>query len=659
MKEWFTASEMAELALPDIPATKRRINSLAEREKWQSPATEWHAERNPRGLWRRRDGRGGGVEYHYALLPSRAQAKLVTMFRPEPDWVGPDGSRQIRAALDRKEAWDHYAGLSDSKKDRAKEWVEILNAVRALTKGGTQKDLAVQLICDQRGIGKSTYYKREREVAGIDAKDWLPYMVDRRVGRTATTECDPEAWEFLKADWLRLEQRSFAACHRDLERAAAEHGWEIPSARTLERRLLDLPVAIRVFCREGLEALKRLYPAQERDRTQFHALEAANADGHRWDVWVQWPDGEISRPCMVAIQDLYSGMILSWRLDKTFHKDVVRLAIGDMVEQWGIPDYIWLDNGRDFASKWITGGAPNRYRFKVREEEPAGILTTLGVEVHWTTPYSGQSKPIERAFRDFCDNIAKHPAFAGAWTGNTVANKPENYGSKAVPLEDFIKVVADGILEHNTRKKRQSRVCRGVHSFLDVFSASYAQAPIRKVAGDDERRRLWLLAAESVRTGKRDGSIRLLDNRYWAEFLHAHLGQPMVIRFDPQDVHAGVHVYRLDGVYVGFAPCEEAAGFANADAAREIGRKRNAFMKATRAAAKLERSMPIEQVAALIPMIEEPPAPDSKVVRPMVFGNLVLKPTPADDAREEAEVFDFGGAFAKGVLRLVADNTEG
>ncbi|WP_245528436.1 transposase domain-containing protein [Gluconobacter morbifer] len=45
-----------------------------------------------------------------------------------------------------------------------------------------------------------------------------------------------------------------------------------------------------------------------------------------------------------------------------------------------------------------TGGIPNRFRFKVKEDEPVGIMTQLGVEVHWTTPYSGQSKPIERAW---------------------------------------------------------------------------------------------------------------------------------------------------------------------------------------------------------------------------------------------------------------------
>ena len=53
-------------------------------------------------------------------------------------------------------------------------------------------------------------------------------------------------------------------------------------------------------------------------------------------------------------------MILAWRLAKTENKETVRLVIGDMVERQGIPDRVTLDNGRAFASKWITGRLPNR-----------------------------------------------------------------------------------------------------------------------------------------------------------------------------------------------------------------------------------------------------------------------------------------------------------
>ncbi|MGC9445478.1 transposase domain-containing protein [Cereibacter johrii] len=49
------------------------------------------------------------------------------------------------------------------------------------------------------------------------------------------------------------------------------------------------------------------------------------------------------------------------------------------------------------ALKVVTGGAATRYHFKVKEDDVPGLFTALGCEIHWATPYSGQSKPTERA----------------------------------------------------------------------------------------------------------------------------------------------------------------------------------------------------------------------------------------------------------------------
>ncbi|CUW41101.1 putative transposase (Bacteriophage Mu, transposase 25-230; Transposase, Mu, C-terminal 244-310) [Magnetospirillum sp. XM-1] len=372
---------------------------------------------------------------------------------------------------------------------------------------------------------------------------------------------------------------------------------------------------MRVLAREGEDALKRLYPAQTRDRSMFHALEAVNGDGHKFDVFVRWPDGEIGRPMMVAFQDLYSGKIVAWRVDKSENRDSIRLALGDLVEDWGIPEHIWFDNTRAFANKALTAGTASRFRFKVRDEDPVGLCALLGIQVHFTLPYSGQSKPIERAFRDLCDSVARHPAFAGAWCGNNPMAKPENYGSKAVDLDDFLRVLAEQLAEHNARPGRRSQVCGGVKSFDQAFAESYEISAIRKA--EPEQRRLWLLAAEGVKVDRTDGKIKLLGNVYWSDSLHDHLGQPLIARFDPDDLAADLHVYRLDGGYIGAAACIDAAGFADAAAAREHGRARRTWMKAAKTMLAAERRMDAAEFAALIPSAAPPIALESKVVAPM------------------------------------------
>jgi len=368
------------------------------------------------------------------------------------------------------------------------------------------------------------------------------------------------------------------------------------------------------MARKGQEAHDRLFPAQERDRSMFHALEAVNADGHKFDLFVRWPDGEIVRPLLSAWQDVLSGKILSYRIDKSENSDAIRLSFGDLVEAYGIPSYAFLDNGRAFASKWLTGGSPTRYRFKVKEDEPFGILPTLGVKVHWCRPYHGQSKPIERAWRDFCEYVAKHPAFEGAYTGNNPTAKPENYGSKAIDLDVFLKILATEIAEHNAREGRTGGVTNG-RSFDQVFAESYENSVIKKAT--KEQRRLWLLTAESVSVRKQDGTIHMQfekRNRYWCEELQEFAGKKIVVRFDPQKLHDEVYCYTLDGRYIAAAQCVEAQGFGDTEAAREQAKDLKRFRRATKAKLAADRSMSVREAAAMLPEIAGADAPEAKVV---------------------------------------------
>lgn len=647
MKKWFTPAELASKNLPDVPTTEQGVRLLAKRAGWQDC-------RNMAGsaLARRRKGRGGGWEYHYAVLPQRAQERLVARdtaqkLAAEQEQSGAKNGHDTRSS---RVDWPWYDRLPERWKKVAGRRKAILDAVDALARGGILVNQAVHEVGRQNKVGASTIYQWRDLVAGLDSADWLPALAPRYTGRTASVECDPRAWEFIKRDYLRKSQPSFESCYQRLQSAAQEHGWTVPSSRTLYRRIeREIPKALVVLERKGEEALKRMFPSQERDRTMFHALEAVNADGHKWDVFVRWPDGTVGRPVMVAIQDLYSNKILARRYDRSENADSVRLAFGDVFRNYGIPDHAWLDNGRGFASKWITGGTPNRYRFKVKPEEPSGILTALGVEVHWTRPYSGQSKPIERAFRDFCDAIAKHPAFEGAYTGNKPDAKPENYGSRAIPFDEFVRIVDENLLRHNAREKRNTRVCRRQLSFDQAFEQSYAHAAIRKAV--PEQLRMCLLAAESVRADRESGAVQLLGNRYWGEVLHGHRGEPLTLRFDPDALHDGVDVYRLDGSYVGFAECLEAAGFADTQAAREHARKLGAFKKATREAAKLELQMSIDEVARLLPKPEEPTTPDTKVVRPMFgFGG--------ERAAAMASVAAIGQEWTEAIYQLLPEVNE-
>jgi len=474
-------------------------------------------------------------------------------------------------------------------------------------------------------------------VQGRAKKDRLPALAPKQIGRVSAQEIDPRVIQYLRGDYLRPEQPPFMACFERLQQVAADKGWELPHHRTLQRNFLkNVPEPVITLLRKGQDALEMMYPPQTRDRSEFHALEAVNADGHKFDVFVTKDGSKPFRPHLVAFQDLYSGKILAWRWAESFTAELVRLTCGDLFKNYGIPDLCWFDNGRDFASKMITGGTKTRYRFKIVEEEPVGFLTALGVDVSWARPGRGQSKPIERAFRDFCNHIAKHPKFAGAYTGNSPQNKPSNYGEKAIDAKVFDAVLNAGVAAHNARAGRRSRVCAGKMSFDQAFEASYANSVIKKAG--PEQLRMCLLAGEVKKTDRRSGVVTIKGNTYWSEELAGMPSEKVIVRFDPDNLHTEIHVYKMDGSYVGAAPVFEAQGFADAKAARDHSNAKKKFMKAQRLLAEQEVAMSVADVAALVPVdMPEPETPDPKVVRGVfkTRGNAAVKPNFDWDAFED------------------------
>lgn len=635
-KVWWTTEEIAASGLPDLPATRQGVDAVAAREKWRT---------NPHRA-RRRAGRGGGWEYHWKLFPSRAQRKLLAE-------VAAPVSAPADARPDRDEAWTWFECLPEKVQAEARKRLLVLQKVEALVGTYVTKDMSVHSVCRMEQVSRRSIWNWFAMIEGVAPHDRLPYLAPRHraaVRKVRRIGISPEFADHLKADYLRPASPSFTSCYRRARREAEARGWEFADERTA-RRILDRTVSrqVQILARKGIDALKRLYPSQTRDKTSLHAMEAVNADFHKFDVFVRWPaergstECYVGRPQMVAFQDIYSGRILSWRVDQTPNSEAVRMAVGDMIETYGIPEHVLLDNGREFASKALTGGAPTRFRFKVREDDLPGLFVSLGCEIHWATPYSGQSKPIERAFRDMCDSIAKHPQFDGAYTGNSPMAKPEDYGSRAVELDEFLSVLAEGIAEHNTRLGRRSEVAFE-RSFAEVFDESYATAQIRKAT--EAQRRLWLLGAEGLRGNSDTGLVRLLGNEYWAPWMHEVAGERVIARFDPADLWSGLHIYSAENIYLGHAPCKLKAGFFDVGEARAHSKARKSWMNAQRAELEAHRRVEAVELGATLPL--EPADPvEAKVVRP-IFGK------PAKGQAEGVMAADVAEAQAAIVADLAA-----
>lgn len=126
---------------------------------------------------------------------------------------------------------------------------------------------------------------------------------------------------------------------------------------------------------------------------------------------------------------------------------------------------------------------------------------------------------------------------------------------------------------------------------------------------------MLLIAAEGITARKPTGEIHLGGNRYWAEPLAELAGRQVVVRFDPDDLRQPVGVYTRDGRLVCEAPCIEAVGFADAEAAGAHARRKRQWLKGQREQLKLEQRLGIAEVAELLPKVAQTPKPEPGVVR--------------------------------------------
>lgn len=645
--DWYTAQQIADLNLSSLPNTKAGVINRAKKELW---------------INRKRSGRGGGVEYAFESLPNDAQEEIHIIAARAAAKAQAKAAKDSQPALVNKpnEAnylpeviWSGWEDATAKQKARATEKVGGCFAVDDLVNTGIGVVQAIETVAADTGVSKGSLKRWYYKVRNFERSDWLPILLGNyqpNTSRQATMS--DTAWEAFKADYLRLERPQMGTCYERLKAMAAEHNWTIPSLSSIKRKLeREVPKPQRVMLRQGERALADMYPALVRSVETLEAMEWINGDGYQHNAFVRWHNGEIVRPKTWLWQDIRTRKILAYRTDLSENSDTIRLALMDLVSRYGIPRKLTIDNTRAAANKWMTGGVPNRYRFKVKEDDPMGIIPLLGIELFWTSVQfgmgHGQAKPIERAFSHggLGETIDKHPLLAGHHAGANVLDKPDNYhgGKDGASYEDFITALEQGIELWNNRVKRDTEICQGVYSFSQVFERDYANATVRRATS--EQMRLLMLMSEAV-TLKPNGTFSLScggkvfgqKNRYEAVDLIGSTHKKVVVKFDPERLHDTVWVYSLDGRFLAEAVCTEKVAFGDKATGREHDKARKQYVKSEKAMAKAQQAMGIKELAELMPEAKEEAVSMPSIIEIMVAeGNTMRKQAVEADADSENE----------------------
>ncbi|WP_147407808.1 DDE-type integrase/transposase/recombinase [Rhodopseudomonas palustris] len=545
---FLSAAEIAALALPSLPSTKRGVAFAAARGGWLS---------------RPRRGRGGGVEYAVTSLPAPARAAYVggrieavdvpiAMARDaasEPAAAALGGAaaqaRDARlailaladrlaadAAVTRQCADRHFCDLYNAGALDLAGWISAevkhltprtLARWRAHAKAGRKSRLAVDRAAARRGTG----------------------ILDRAEGGAVRT--------FVLA--LLAKQPQLTAHHI---RALVADRWPVmtvadrvvntPPVRTFQHALKGWKTAFRV----ELESIRN--PDGFKSTMRFAARVAVPATrlNELWQIDASPADVMLldGRHSIYVCIDVQSRRLIA-TVSKTARAGAVGLLIRKAILDWGVPERIKTDNGSDFVAHTTRR-----------------LFAALGIAHETSAPFSPEQKGhVERAIGTLQRGLMRT---LEGFIGHSVADRKviEQRKAFAARLGETPEDVFQVALTAADLQARLDAWCRDVYGHaphaglkgLTPFAVAAASpGPIRRI--DDVRALDMLLAPVAGKNGLRTVTktgLRINDTHYIGGFLD--VGATVLVRMDETDM-GRAFVFTADGErYLGEAIAPELCG---------------------------------------------------------------------------------------------------
>lgn len=390
MREWFTAAQLAAALLPQIPTVKANVLARAARESWQS---------------RPRIGRGGGREYHVSSLPEAARLELARRTLAESAAVA--STFEGRAAL--ATASGALAGLSGKQRSRAEVRLALVNLFEQWrAASGLSLRLALRVFAQAWSAGDVAGPDWLRaELPSVASSSLWNWRVAIRSGAAATLagqyrgrreqgliDGDPELRDFVVA--LILDRPHVNALHVTKALAARFPGRPIPTMRRLRAWIA------RWRAENGRAFALASNPDAAKSRLKPAFGSAAESIVRINQVWetdatpadVICTDG---RHTVVGIVDVATrrARVL---VTKTSKAVSVTALLKRCIVEWGVPETLKSDNGKDFTARHVTAA-----------------LAALQIRHKLCPPFTPEGKPhIERFFGTMTRELFELlPGFAG------------------------------------------------------------------------------------------------------------------------------------------------------------------------------------------------------------------------------------------------------
>lgn len=442
---------------------------------------------------------------------------------------------------------DHWEKVSAVKRDEAIRRLEILTAFEAYEKvnckGRTKARQEFCAIWNEKNpsqkVSERTLKNWERAKREFGRMGLVPDYGKR----AEKNQISPEAWDYFRQLYLQQQKRSVADCYRDLLSIAADYEWRIPSLRRVQQMAKEIPNAVIVYQREGPDAfLNTCQSSIKRDWSGVPANTCWMGDHHRLDLFVKNANGRgVTRPWLTAWMDARSWKIVGWQLCWTPSGESILTSFrqGALEPTIGLPQEIYIDNGKDYASKEFAGTG---YRTRKSNEGDIKIKTTLetlGVGVTFAIPGNARAKTIERFFGTLSKQFAKRFV---TYCGSDNKERPEQLSlilkTGLVPtMEDIRQKLGEYIQLYNkTASQSKERLGLSPDEVFEKYRQTIRTAP------KDTLRLCLMRHSQPLKV--RMGGIEFMKHQYNNPELIAYRGEKVYIRYDEQNM-TQVEIFNL------------------------------------------------------------------------------------------------------------------
>lgn len=348
----------------------------------------------------------------------------------------------------------------------------------------------------------------------------LAELVDQRGGRQrrGTTSIPEAAWNYFYSLYMTQQKRTITWCYRQTKVFFPD----IPSEKAFQRRVKTIPSYALLYYRKGETAFRDAQPSMIRSRCDIASNDIWFSDHHLFDVFVRNSKGKVCRPWLTAFFDARSNMLVGALIREEYpNSTAVKQCFRIAAEQYGLPNEVYFDNGKDYRSESFS------------QEYPQSLVRQLGIGSIYATAYHGQAKTVERFFGTMEMQFGR---MWNTYAGSDAKKRPEcmrvsnkKIAEIAPSMEEFVTAFFQWVQEYHNTPSRGNDM--NGQTPQQVYNANL---PCRRVVGDTDA--LRLLCGNTVQRTVRKNGIELLNNFYYNDKLLAYVGQKVTALYDPENI---------------------------------------------------------------------------------------------------------------------------